>query len=92
MLDTSAWADLAAANPVVDTVEADVEAVLLRRHEGGFSCYLVPIDLCYELVGEVRLSWTGLGGGAEVWQAIGEFFEALDERAQPVSRSSAGSA
>ena len=91
LLDTSAWADLAAANPVVDTVEADVEAVLLRKQDSGFSCYLVPIDLCYELVGEVRLSWTGLGGGAEVWQAIGEFFEALDERAQRVSRSSAGS-
>jgi hypothetical protein len=83
LLDTSAWADLAAANPVVETVEADVEAVLLRRQDSRFSCYLVPIDLCYELVGEVRLSWTGLGGGTEVWRAIDEFFDGLDERAEP---------
>ncbi len=83
LLDMTAWGDLAAANPVIDAVEADVEAVLLRRHEGRFSCYLVPIDLCYELVGEVRLAWTGLGGGPEVWQRIGEFFDGLDERAEP---------
>ena len=42
----------------------------------------MPIDVCYELVGEVRLSWTGLGGGAEVWQAIGEFFDGA-RRASP---------
>ena len=84
----SAWADLAAANPAVDTVEADVEAVLLRRHEGASRCYLVPIDVCYELVGEVRLSWTGLGGGAEVWRTIGDFFAALDAaRRAGVARS-----
>lgn len=88
LLDLTAWGDLVAANPVLDATEEDVEAVLLRRHASGetFSCYLVPIDVCYELVGEVRLSWTGLGGGTEVWQRIGEFFEALDERAEPVSR------
>ena len=68
LLDLAAWADLAAANPVLDPLEADVEAVLLRRHDGAFSCYLVPIDVCYELVGVVRLAWTGLGGGSEVWR------------------------
>ena len=65
--------------------------MLLRRHDGVFSCYLVPIDVCYELVGEVRLAWTGLGGGSEVWRRIGEFFDGLDERAEPVSASSVGS-
>ncbi len=91
LLDMSAWGDLVAANPVLDSTEEDVEAVLLRRQpshdQAGFSCYLVPIDVCYELVGEVRLAWTGLGGGPEVWRRIDEFFEALDERAEPASRS-----
>ena len=71
---------------MVDTLEPDVEAVLLRRHEGAFSCFLVPVDVCYELVGVVRLSWTGLGGGAEVWQEIAGFFAALEQRADVVGR------
>lgn len=87
LLDLSAWGDLAAANPVLDTAEDDVEAVLLRRQESGFSCYLVPIDVCYALVGEVRLAWTGLGGGPEVWRRISAFFDALDERAELVART-----
>ena len=86
LLDLAAWGDLAAANPVLDTAEEDVEAVLLRRHDGGFSCYLVPIDVCYELVGVVRSSWTGLGGGPEVWARIETWFADLDGRGRPVSR------
>jgi hypothetical protein len=88
-LDLSAWSGIAAANPVVDTVEPDVEAVLLRRHDGVFSCYLVPVDVCYELVGVVRQSWTGLGGGPEVWDRIAEFFAGLDARADAVPRAGA---
>jgi len=64
-----------------------VEAVLLRRHDGGFSCYVVPIDHCYELVGVVRSSWTGLGGGAEVWRHIDDWFQALDARSRAVPRT-----
>ena len=86
LLDLTAWSDIVQANPVLDTVESDVEAVLLRRSGGEFSCYLVPIDLCYELVGVVRMSWTGLGGGPEVWSRIGEYFEDLDDRGTPVAR------
>jgi hypothetical protein len=89
-LDLSAWSGICAANPVVDTLEPDVEAVLLRRHDGGFSCYLVPVDVCYELVGVVRQSWTGLGGGPEVWSRIAEFFAGLDARADAVPRAEAG--
>lgn len=83
-LDLAAWDGIIAANPVVDTVAADVEAVLLRRHDEGFSCHLVPVDLCYELVGIVRSTWRGLGGGPEVWRDIDAFFTRLDERSTPV--------
>jgi len=89
LLDLAAWGDLAAANPVLDQTEEDVEAVLLRRHDGGFSCFLVPIDLCYELVGVVRSSWTGLGGGPEVWARIEDWFAALDARARRVTGAGA---
>ena len=81
LLDLGAWADISAANPVLDTLVPDVEAVLLRKNGDRFACYIVPIDVCYELVGIVRLNWTGLGGGSEVWQAIDAYFDVLDQRA-----------
>lgn len=81
-LDLAAWADLAAANPILADVEADVEAVLVRRHgDGEFTCLVVPIDACYQLVGLVRQYWSGFQGGEQVWQHIDEFFEQLQARA-----------
>ena len=68
---------------------SDVEAVLLRRHDGEFTAHLVPIDVCYELVGVVRTSWKGLGGGPEVWHRMGEFFDDLDRRGREVPRTGA---
>ena len=70
-LDLAAWGDIGRGQPGARRrLEDDVEAVLLRRHDDGYSCYLVPIDVCYELVGVVRRAWTGLGGGPEVWREI----------------------
>jgi Family of unknown function (DUF5947) len=86
-LDLAAWADIEEANPVLTDVQPDVEAVLLRRRDGAVACYLVPIDVCYELVGVVRSAWTGLGGGAEVWRLIDGFFAGLDNRAATVGRA-----
>lgn len=85
-LDLTAWSDIATANPVLEELEDDVEAALLRRREDVYSCHLVPIDLCYELVGVVRRRWTGLGGGPEVWREIDAFFAGLDDRARVVAR------
>ena len=85
-LDLTAWDDISRTNPVLDDLESDVEAVLLRRRHEDYSCYLVPIDVCYELVGVVRSRWTGLGGGAEVWREIDAFFAGLDDRATVVPR------
>lgn len=80
-LDLAAWSDVAAAYPMLGAVEADVEAVLIRRQANGeFTCLVVPVDVCYELVGIVRQGWTGLSGGAEVWQRIEAFFADLCDR------------
>ena len=38
--------------------------------------YLVPIDVCYELVGQLRRLWRGFDGGREVRVALDEFFAA----------------
>ena len=88
LLDLSAWADIVADNPDMDKAACDVEAVLLRRRDDGFSSYIVPIDVCYELVGVVRTVWTGLGGGSEVWRAIDAFFADIDARATPTRQRS----
>jgi hypothetical protein len=42
--------------------------------------YLVPIDACYELVGELRRLWKGFDGGTEARDAMDAFFERLAER------------
>lgn len=89
LLDLAAWQGIVAANPVLGSIASDVEAVLLRRSDDGFTCFVVPVDVCYELVGVVRLHWTGLGGGAEVWRAIDAFFRDLDARAVVVPKEGA---
>jgi hypothetical protein len=43
---------------------------------------IVPIDVCYELVGLIRVVWRGLQGGDEVPRRIDEFFDRALERAR----------
>lgn len=63
-LEDHAWQSVLDATRLADGIEPDVEALLLRRHEGRTECFLVPIDVCYELVGRMRLHWQGFDGGA----------------------------
>ena len=85
-----AWNDLAAINPVLDTMEPDVEALLVNRVaqlRGSSAAILLisaPIDACYRLVGVIRANWRGFSGGAETWDAIGRFFAGLDADAESV--------
>lgn len=80
-LDLSAWATITADNPALGDLRPDVEAALLRRSDGAFSCHVVPIDRCYALVGLIRSHWVGLAGGSEVWAVVDAFFADLDRRA-----------
>ena len=90
-LPLDAWERIVSANPQLHAMQADVEALLLRgpdRDHAGFSCHVVPIDACYELVGRLRSLWRGFDGGQEARAAIDEFFDRCRE-AQP-SRSGHG--
>lgn len=88
-LDT--WDEIVAANPPLTEVAPDVEAVLIRaggpgtaaRADDGPECYIVPVDRCYELVGELRLHWHGFDGGSEVRERIHAFFDDLAARSRP---------
>jgi hypothetical protein len=79
-LDLGAWEAVAAANPGLAGMEPDVEALLVHRARGAREHWLVPVDACYRLVGEVRTHWRGVGGGQAVWDAIAAFFAALRTR------------
>ncbi len=83
LFDLHAWATLCDRHPALANRLPDVEAILLRRHDSGVAAYLVPIDVCYELVGGVRTVWTGINGGPEVQGVLQEFFAALDLGRRP---------
>jgi len=79
LLSLDTWTDIAQDNPVLDQMEADVEALLVNRLSSPAEYYLVPIDKCYELVGLIRSNWRGLAGGPEVWLKIKDYFSQLRE-------------
>jgi hypothetical protein len=91
LLDLSAWEELAAVNPILRTLDPDVEALLVNRVRGARQHWIVPIDECYALVGLIRAHWRGLTGGAEVWQEIARNFDGLDRRSRPASGNDQGS-
>jgi hypothetical protein len=84
-LDLAAWARLAQAHPLLSSPEEDVEAVLVNRAEAGVECFLVPIDVCYELAGRMRMLWQGFDGGAEARQSIAEFLGSVRSRARDLA-------
>ncbi len=62
------------------TLDDDVEALLVNRVRGARRQWIVPIDVCYALVGLIRTHWRGFTGGAEVWRELDKFFDGLDRK------------
>lgn len=87
MLGLEAWAALEEANPVLRTLEEDVEALLVNRVRGARRHWVVPMDECFGLVGLIRAHWRGFTGGKEVWEELGRFFDGLDRRSRPATRN-----
>ena len=48
---------------------------------GNFEVFLIPVDECYGLVGELRMKWQGFDGGAEARAALATFLDGLRRRA-----------
>jgi hypothetical protein len=86
-LDLAAWDRIAAGHPLFGEMAPDVEAILVNRTELGNEVFLIPIDMCYSLVGELRMYWTGFDGGAEVRTALARFLTGLRHRAVPLERA-----
>lgn len=87
-LDKDSWEELVADNPLLEKLNADIEALLINRMHGAREYFWAPIDECYKLTGLVRKYWRGFSGGDEGWQQIGNFFDKLKERSYPTTVSS----
>jgi hypothetical protein len=81
-LDLAAWDRLAAVYPLLGALAPDVEAVLVNRTDN--EAFLIPVDECYSLVGELRMKWQGFDGGAEARAALATFLDGLRRRAVPL--------
>jgi Family of unknown function (DUF5947) len=77
LLPLTAWEAIVRQNPVLEKMEADVEALLVNRGAEANDYYIAPIDKCFELVGLIRMHWRGFSGGEEVWREIDKFFAQL---------------
>ena len=84
LLDLENWTTLISNNPILNTIEPDVEALLINRVRGAHEYFIVPIDACYKLVGLIRVRWKGLGGGEEVWKEIEAFFADIRRKSEAV--------
>ena len=86
-LPLAAWEGIVEDNPQLRLLAPDVEALLVRtpgRTAGDrFSCHLVPVDACYELVGLLRRTWRGFDGGQEARAHLDAFFATVDARSRP---------
>lgn len=80
LLTFETWEEIVSENPVLETMEPDVEALLVNRVGEKREYFLAPIDECFKLVGLIRSKWRGLSGGTEAWEEIERFFIDLKER------------
>ena len=89
-LDLEAWDRIAADHPLFAAMTPDVEAIFVNRTELGNEVFLIPIDMCYSLVGELRMLWQGFDGGSEVRAALATFLTGVRKRARVLSPQLAG--
>ena len=85
-LELEAWEDLKRANPVLETLEPDAEALVVNRISETPQFAIVPIDECYALVGAVKSSWEGISGGAAIEREVPGFFERIRQQAAVTGR------
>jgi hypothetical protein len=79
-LELTAWDALCVANPILERMEPDAEALIVDRTAPVHRFAIVPVDQAYRLVGLIKSRWQGITGGHAVDDAIDEFFDGLRTR------------
>jgi hypothetical protein len=79
-LELTAWDALCDANPILERLEPDAEALIVDRTAAEHRYAIVPIDQAYMLVGLIKSRWQGITGGQAVDVAVAEFFAGLRAR------------
>ena len=82
LLPLDTWTALSVRHPWLQRLAPDVEALLVRRVNDEYRCYIVPLDACYQLVGRIRKAWTGMGVGDLVERGIDAFFTGVEDKAR----------
>jgi hypothetical protein len=80
-LHFDSWKRMRELNPVLKTLEPDIEGLIANRLADPPAYVIAPIDRCYELTGTVKASWEGISGGPGVEIAVDGFFTALRAQA-----------
>ncbi|MFI5972167.1 DUF5947 family protein [Streptomyces sp. NPDC051452] len=92
-LDPTTWDEVLGGTRLAALLQPDVEALLVHQERGGPGlCALVPVDVCYELVGRMRLHWKGFDGGSEARADLAAFFERVRAAARPLPAGSTAGA
>jgi hypothetical protein len=76
-LDLDAWDRLVEANPVLDDLDPDAEALIVNRLATPPVYVIAPLDDCYRLVGTIKATWEGITGGAAMEAAVQRYFDDL---------------
>lgn len=76
-----AWDELKKLNPILDTLQIDVEALIINRLADPSQYSIAPVDQAYELVGLIKAKWEGISGGPALKEAVAEYFEGLKQEA-----------
>jgi hypothetical protein len=87
-LPLAAWQSVVADNPQIAMVAADTEALMIRAPGPSrpvAEALLVPIDACYELVGQLRQLWRGFDGGQNAHEGIESWFAGVRDRSRPAT-------
>ena len=84
-LSLEAWERVVAAAPGLGTLQPDVEALLVHTKNSQVEAFLVPIDVCYELVGHLRMLWRGFDGGQDVRRRLEIFFDEVRTKSRPAA-------
>ncbi|HTU96384.1 MAG TPA: DUF5947 family protein [Solirubrobacteraceae bacterium] len=76
-LHFESWNRMRELNPVLETLEPDIEGLIANRLCDPPIYVIAPIDRCYELTGTVKAAWEGISGGSGVEVAVDGFFDTL---------------